>query len=215
MINELYQLSEAIDKAGVQTQCWHKNYKPIPNIKEDKPCVSVLISEGKVIRLSAVKKELGSVLRKYGTNQGTYPCMNLAPLYRISDDAAKKALSELCRHPELLDSAKIDEIKSWCHKNNYNWGNKFRKKYRISMRAIPETMLKMVSGYEPLKILVEESNYFLEPDVLHEALESEAIKMLHNRKMSLWQLKFCFWRHRRQRQMMIMALSPLLLNRPA
>lgn len=95
MINELYELSEALDKAGVQTQSWHRKYKPIPNIRVNAPCVRILISEGTVMGLSTIKGALGMELRKFGTNQGSYPCMNLAPLYRITDNTIKEKLAAL------------------------------------------------------------------------------------------------------------------------
>ena len=75
----------------------------------DRPCVRILISDGKVIGLTNVGKELGTALRKFGSNQGSYPCMNLASLYRITDDAIIKELSML--RPEDLNPAKIDVYK--------------------------------------------------------------------------------------------------------
>ena len=44
-------------------------------------------------------------IRKYGDNQGTYPCMNLAPLYRITDESVKRELADLKKHPEKIDTA--------------------------------------------------------------------------------------------------------------
>lgn len=178
MINELYSLSEAMDKAGVQAQSWHRKYKPIPNIRVNAPCVCIMISEGTVMGLFAVRKELGAELRKFGTNQGSYPCMNLAPLYRITDEGIKKKLQIL--RPEDLNSAKISEIKNLCQENN--WGRKFQDKYKISMKNTPAEMLKLASEFEPLKILVEESNFLLDPAVLHRELEKAVFRMLNRRE---------------------------------
>ena len=90
MINELYELSKAIEQAGIQTQSWHLRYKPIPNIRPKAPCIRITISGGAVTELSTVDPELGTKLRKYGSNQGSYPCMNLVPLYRITDETVKQ-----------------------------------------------------------------------------------------------------------------------------
>ena len=144
MINELYSLSRAMEKAGVQAQNWHREYKPIANIEKNKPCVRILISDGKVIGLTNVGKEIGAALRKFGSNQGSYPCMNLASLYRITDDAIIKELSIL--RPEDLNPAKIDEIKSWCQENN--WGSKFQRKYKVSMENIPAKLLVLVPDFK-------------------------------------------------------------------
>lgn len=84
MINELYNLSKAIEKSGIQVKSWHRKYKPIPNIRINAPCVRIIITEERGVELSAVENKLGEELRKFGTNQGTYPCMNLAPLFRIT-----------------------------------------------------------------------------------------------------------------------------------
>lgn len=125
MINELYQLTEAMDKAGVQAQRWHSKYKPIPNIRPNVPCVRISLLEGQIVELSSVPEGLGKELRKFGDNQGSYPCMNLTPLYRITDESIKKVLKAL--KPENIDSARIEEIENWCQVNCNNWGEKFRK----------------------------------------------------------------------------------------
>lgn len=135
MINELYNLSLALNSVQVQTQNWHRKYKPIPNIRENAPCVCITVSGGKVTVISLVGTELGRSLRKYGSNQGSYPCMNLAPLYRITDDSVKKELADLSKHPEKIDDACICKMRTWCTENN--WGRKFQGKYKICMENMP------------------------------------------------------------------------------
>lgn len=178
MINELYMLSDEIDKAGAKVQIWHRKYKPIPNIRKTAPCIRIVISNGDVTELSYIGKELGSELRKFGSNQGTFPCMNLAPLYRITDDAVKKELSNIC--PEDLSLDKIKEIKTWCKEDN--WEGAFKNKYKISMENTTAEMLDMVSDFEPLKILIEESRIFQAPNTLHKKLEDVAFGMLKRRE---------------------------------
>lgn len=191
MINELYQLSEAMDRAGVQAPRWHIHYKPIPNITAKAPCVCITISEGKVIALSAVPRELGACLRKYGkgTNAGSYPCMNLAPLYRITDDAIKKSLSAL--KAEDLDADRIEQIKSWCRCNN--WEKKFQSLYKKSMENQPAELLTLIPAYKPLQILVEESSYFSDPMILHRELENVAFGMLKRKENLALALQVLFY----------------------
>lgn len=189
MINELYELSGAMAKANVQTQSWHRKYKPIPDIRVNAPCVRIVISKGKVIELSAIKKELGAELRKFGTNQGSYPCMNLAPLYRITDHTIKEELAAL--RPENLTAAKINEIKSWCQETN--WGSKFRGKYNISMENTTTEMVALIPNYEPLQILIEESNYFLDSAVFHQGLENAVFRMLDHRENVSLALSILFY----------------------
>lgn len=190
MINELYMLSEAMDKAGVQTHSWHRKYKPIPNIRVNAPCVRIMISEGTVIGLSAVKKELGIGLRKFGTNQGSFPCMNLAPLYRITDEAIKKELSIL--RSEDLNSDRIAEIKNWCQEDN--WGRKFQGKYKLCMKNVPNELSALAPEFEPLQVLIEESGYFTDPTVFHHKLEDAVFRMLNRRENISLALSVLFYR---------------------
>lgn len=178
MINELYQLSEAMDRAGVQAQCWHRRYIPIPVIRLKAPCVRISILKGKIVELSRVSEDLGAVLRKFGDNQGSYPCMNLAPLYRIADVAIEKALIAL--KSEDIDSNRIAKIKSWCQNNN--WDKQFQRLYKTSMEKRAAELLNLAPSFEPLRILIEESDCFLAPMDLHRELESAAFKMLNDRE---------------------------------
>ena len=114
MINELYNLSEALEKAKIQTQNWHRKYRPIPNIREKAPCVCITISNEKVMKISSLDFKYSTVLRKYGSNQGSYPCMNLASLYRVTEDSIKKELNEIADHPEKLNGDTLEKIKEWC-----------------------------------------------------------------------------------------------------
>lgn len=178
MINELYQLSLAMDKAGVQAQNWHRKYKPIPNIRPGAPCIRIVISGGEMTALSNISPELGACLRKYGSNQGSYPCMNLAPLYRVTDEGIKRQLSLL--RPEELDDAKLAEIRSWCGADN--WCGKFRGKYKISMVNTPAELREAAARYEPLRLLIEESSAFADAAVLRQRLEAAVWGMLERRE---------------------------------
>lgn len=176
MINELYDLSRALDSAHIQIQNWHRKYKPIPNIRNHTPCVRITVSDGKIIGLSQLDAKFDEILRKYGSNQGSYPCMNLAPLYRIRDEAAKAELADYIKHPERMDDAAVQKIETWCTENN--WGAKFRGKYKISMEKTPVELQPVAAQYEPLRILMDETSYFTDASILHRELEQFAWQML-------------------------------------
>lgn len=178
MINELYKLSEALSGAGIETETWHRKYIPLPKITRDKPCYRVTVSDSKVVAISCVDSQLGLQLRKYGSNQGTYPIMNLASLYRVTDAGIKKALSEL--RPEELDSTKLDEIRRWCTQSN--WGSKFLGKYKVSMENTPAELRRLIPDFEPLAVLVEETKGFSDPEAFHQALKDAAFGMLERRE---------------------------------
>ena len=83
MINELSQLSAAMQKANIATVSWHRKYLSIPNITQKNPCVRIVIDDSRVLMLESLSPEKGKQIRKYGDNQGSFPAMNLTPLYRI------------------------------------------------------------------------------------------------------------------------------------
>lgn len=178
MINELYALSGALRHSNVETQSWHPKYRAIPNITNKNPCVRITLEDGNVRRISKVDPSFQPILRKYGSNQGSYPCMNLAPLYRITDEVVKKALSAV--KPEELDGAKLETLRSWCTENN--WTGKFQKKYRLSMDKMAAELCSLAAQYEPLQVLVQQSKSLLEPALLHEELERTVWRMLERRE---------------------------------
>lgn len=180
MINELYQLSKAMDQAKITPQNWHRKYKPIPNITAKAPCVKICISDGKVSGFSEVSRELGTELRKYGTNQGSYPCLNMIPLYRVTDEMTKNKISELCKG--TLNAEDISKIKSWCVENN--WGKKFQNKYKISMENTPKELCELLKAhsYEPLSVLMEETAKYTDPSLLHIDMEEVVFQMLDQRE---------------------------------
>lgn len=190
MINELYDLSGALKNARIQTLNWHRKYRPIPNIRNNSPCVRITVSDGRVVCISEIDKAYSQILRKYGTNQGSYPCMNLAPLYRITDESAKKELIDIRDHPERIDEIYISRMKKWCSENN--WGRKFRGKYKISMESIPEDLLP-ASGYKPLQILLDETKPFINPSHLHAELERTAWEMLERHEHTSLALTILFY----------------------
>lgn len=190
MINELHNLSSALANARIQTQSWHENYIELPNIRPDAPCICITVSDGKVVQISSIEKELGQNLRKYGSNKGTYPCMNLAPLYRITDEAVKKALADLGKHPEKIDGACIRRMKTWCAESN--WTKNFLEKYKVSMEKVPGELSRAADRYPALRTLLDETKVFASASALHAELERAAWAMLERREQVSLALKVLF-----------------------
>lgn len=187
MINELYQLYATLSKMNIDTDKWHREYNPIPNIKANAPCVRIVFLDGKVARLDSVNADLGQKLRKFGNNQGSFPAMNLTPLYCITDAQRAKEISKLLKvNSNQLD---IEQIKEWCDCNN--WNAKFLKKYKNSMCQIPAKLEKMLQGdaaYEPALHLIEATRRFAAPELLHAELERvvfEAFEKQENTALAL------------------------------
>ena len=199
MINELYELSKVLQNENITTQRWHRKYQPIPNIRNNAPCVCIKVSAGKVNGISSVDAELGKILRKYGSNQGSYPCMNLAPLYRITDDAKKKKIADLCDHPEKIDDACIADMETWCTEDINNWSKKFQRKYKISMKDTPEKLCSIATQYEPLKILLDETNFFADASDLHKELARTAWDLLEQKDQTSLALSVLFYQGKKDK----------------
>ena len=180
MINELYTRSEALAGANIETYQWHQKYKPIPNIRANAPCICITLSDGKVSKISILDTKYGTILRKYGSNQGSFPCMNLASLYRITDDTIKKSIAGIMSHPETLNAAMLQEVKSWCTENN--WSKKFQGKYKVSLDNTPAQLRKIAPEYAPLQALLAEVEEYKNPNVFHTELENAIWRMLERRE---------------------------------
>lgn len=180
VINELYELSRAMEQAGINAQSWYRKYKPLPNISAKAPCIHITIENGQVISLSEVPKKIGCNLRRFGDNQGFYPGMNLAPLYRITDDTIKKTISNIA--PEQIDEQQIEKFKQWCTDNN--WVKKFQDKYAISMRTRPADIKALlgIHNFHHLDVLISETSLFSDPLKLHSELEKCAFLMLSRKE---------------------------------
>lgn len=180
-----------MEQAGISAQGWHRKYKPIPNISDKAPCFQIVLSNGAITEIAVIDKGLGASLRKYGSNQGTFPAFNLVPLYRVTDQNVKKRLHDL----QLGNAALPDceEVRSWCQ--NCNWGKKFRKKYAVSMKAVPKelgVLLEHSSESEPLFTLMQEAKAFQEPQPLFDAIEEAAFQMIRQKTNTLLALQLLF-----------------------
>ena len=192
MINELFQLSDTLSRMDIVGDKWHREYISIPNIKVNAPCVRIVFLGNKVVRLDNVNAELGQKLRKYGNKQGTFPAMNLVPLYRITDAERVRKISKLLK----ADSNQLDiqQIKQWCDCSN--WGDKFKKKYKNSMQKIPVKLEQMLQGeavYEPALHLIRAVRPFAEPEVFHAELERAAFDVLERRGDIVLALQILFY----------------------
>ena len=194
MINELQLLSEAINAARVSTSSGYREYVPIPNIKKDAPCFRIVLEGERVPLIESVAPKNGSIIRKFGNNQGSFPAMNLTPLYNIPEE--ENGLRELIRKTISDNATDLDsvQVKSWCVVNN--WDEKFSKKYRISMVERPKRMKEMLQGvtaFEPALHLIEAAQLFAEPEKLHHALTEACLQMLEDHRETALALRMLFY----------------------
>ncbi len=180
MINELHQLHTALQEAGIATETWYREYSPIPNISQKAPCIRIVLGKNRVAEIESVAKGKQPNIRKFGNNQGTFPAMNLAALYRVTDENAKKEITRLIQDGGEFD---LERIKSLCAVSN--WTPKFCNKYKISFESRPKELLALLgenNGFEPLSSLIKAVQPFKNPELLHKSLTDTAIKMLSTRR---------------------------------
>lgn len=192
MINELYQLTKALDQANIAVEHTHPKYKLIPKVTKKAPCVHIILENGQIDKIRSLTAEQAAEIRKYGTNQGVFPALNIAPLYRLTEGSEKKKISELM--DGKLEKFDVEEIRSFCRENN--WGKKFKNKYRISMQEIPreltELFLKAGIPCSPLQELITETDAFADADHLHSALKETVFALLEKKTEIRFLLQILF-----------------------
>lgn len=192
MINEINQLSSALQDASITTSPWHRRYGPISNIRAKAPCVQIILDGSRVARLVSVPAEKGSNIRRFGDNQGSFPAMNLTPLYRVTDAEGKETITDLIEHPGK--SFDITVLKAWCTTDN--WSPKFLDKYRLSFSARPREVLALLgekNAFSPVAELIHAVEPFQSPVELRQALEQKAFEMLENRNGVALALRVLFY----------------------
>ena len=180
MINEINSLSSAMRDAEITTSSWHHRYGPISNIKLKAPCIQIILDGTRVARLVSVPAEKGNNIRRYGDNQGSFPAMNLTPLYRITDAKAKETITDLVANPGKPFDLAI--LRSWCTSDN--WTKKFLNKYRLNFDVRPKELLTLLGekdAFSPVAELIRAVEPFRSPAELRKALEQKAFKMLEER----------------------------------
>nr|WP_130790260.1 hypothetical protein [Lachnoclostridium pacaense] len=193
MINELYRLTVALDQADIATEHTHPKYKMIPKVTKKAPCIHIILDNGQLYKIESIEMEQTAEIRKYGSNQGTFPALNLAPLYRLTDEVEKRTISDLIEGKTT--NFNIQEIRRICRENN--WGKKFGNKYRISMQDVPREMnglfQKTGTIFQPLQKLTGEIEAFAEAENLHRELEHAAFAMLEQKKGISLALQILFY----------------------
>ncbi|XBX08795.1 hypothetical protein QMP26_12370 [Enterocloster clostridioformis] len=166
MINELYKLTVALDQADITTERTHPKYKLIPKVTKKAPCIHIIFDNGQLYKVESVEMEQAAEIRKYGSNQGTFPALNLTPLYRLTDEIEKRTISDLIEGKTT--DFNIEDIHQICRENN--WGKKFSNKYRISMQDVPREMTELFQKtgtvFLPLQQLTGETDAFAEAEHL-------------------------------------------------
>lgn len=96
MINELHNLAKTLDSKGISSNEWHREYKPIPKVTPQSPCIRIWLGDdGSVCGMESLTSEHAGTLRKYGNNQNSFPAFNISSLYRLTDAESIAELEKL------------------------------------------------------------------------------------------------------------------------
>lgn len=143
MLNELYGLSHTLGGMRIEAEEWHREYKPLPKVSKDAPCLRIWLSgDGTVSNIEALDSELVQTLRKFGNNQGTIPAFNIAPLYRLTDEQQIKELDRILSGKSQVD---CERIRSWCVGNN--WNSKLVRKLNNCLCSTSRRMLELMKEH--------------------------------------------------------------------
>ena len=106
MINELYELSRAMRECGVSETIYAQKYSEVSY----KNCVCVSLIQGRICGISPVTSTQKAIVRNYvSTSNGGFPCVKLAPLYRITEKIVAQLIADCKRKPEALNDIAISK----------------------------------------------------------------------------------------------------------
>lgn len=179
MINELYELSRAMREYGVTETIYAQNYSEVSY----KKCACVSMTQGRICGISPITSTQKAIVRNYtSTSNGGFPCVKLAPLYRVTEKDVIKVIAECKRKPENLNNdAYVSRLESACAESN--WGRDVVRKYQKALNLAHKINSDMEADpCDAFRILVDELNYFDNPNDLHKELSRIGIESLRARE---------------------------------
>lgn len=160
MLNELYDLSLSLEKAGILPAEWYPDLKELPKVSKAKPCFKVCLAQnGAITEIEAIEDSAQiENLRKWqsGGNGYSFPCFNVRPLFKAyagsgAEAPEKKKFDEWwkgLKKAQVLgdDAASILE----CYTNNSNalWDDKHKERVATCLNSIP-LKLEEILGEPP------------------------------------------------------------------
>ncbi|MDR1489878.1 MAG: hypothetical protein LBS65_05240 [Desulfovibrio sp.] len=105
---------------GVKSVSWHDDYKELPKVTKKALCYCIRMNaDGGIGNIETLAPETVKRLRKYGKGTGTggsFPAMNIVPLYRLDTKEQIKRLEEIEEDPSKVDP---DELGAWRKRDNW------------------------------------------------------------------------------------------------
>lgn len=182
MINELSSLSRALEQAGIVPSPSCRTYIPLPHVSAKAPCIRIWVKGGQVVDFEAIDREHAMQLRKFGSNQASFPGLNLISLYRITDESEKRLVAQCIEKPETID---VLQLRALCRENA--WAPHQNSRIRNCLFKTPKEMTRLldcagVPKENLLNALAAECAPFADAQVLHESLTRAAFAKLEKKR---------------------------------
>lgn len=171
MLNELYELSQSLEKAGIVPTEWHPDLKELPNVTKVKPCFKVyLAQDGAIADIEPIENSAGiENLRKWqsGSNGFSFPCFNVRPLYKAyagsgAKDAEKKEFDDWLKGLKKTQVPSDDAataLERYADDGNTLWGDDDKKRVATCLDSIPSKLNAMLGAppdeYRAMTALIE------------------------------------------------------------
>lgn len=171
MLNELYELSLSLERAGIVPTEWHPDLKELPKISKAKPCLKVYLApDGAITEIEPIEDGTRiKGLRKWqsGSLGYSFPCFNVRPLYKAyagdgSTDAEKKCFDDWLKgikKAQTLSDESAAQMKSYVDNANTLWSSEHNKRIAECLGRIPLQLSNIVGNppdeYRAIAALIE------------------------------------------------------------
>ena len=192
MLNELKELSDALEKNGISTEPISSHYLELPKVTKKTPCIGILVENGQIIELKNILADQAETVRKFGNNQGSFPALNLCPLFCIAPGETAKWIAGL--EQKKITPEDVEKLKQLCTQKN--WNENTSRKIRISLGKQAgeiEKILQTLHQENPIQILIKETECLQNPDILFDGLEKAAFSLLEKGINQSLALKVLFY----------------------
>lgn len=182
LINELSSLSKALEQAGIVPSQSYREYIPLPNVSAKAPCIRIWVKGGQVVDFEAIDRALAMQLRKFGSNQASFPGLNLISLYRVTDESEKKLVAQCIEKPESID---VLRLRTLCRENA--WEPHQNSRIKNCFSKTPKKMIELldcagIPKENLLNTLAAECAPFANAQVLHESLTRAVFAKLEKKQ---------------------------------
>jgi hypothetical protein len=146
MLNELYQLSISLDRAGIEGKDWHKELKALP---QKNLCYRFLIGENAEITGVEIIRDVSHLRKWEKSNGNSFPGLNLLPLFVLEKNKCdEKLYGSFRRWKDGKDSIDIGVLIKCCEAGTRLWDDKLKGKLEKCIGMIP-AQLREICGDIP------------------------------------------------------------------